>query len=256
MKKITVVLSHPLVIFREGIHFTLSGEEDFEVVGETTTNPAAMELIEAGPPDVVILGQKDARISGPDMARRIKPMYPSVAVVLIVENNSAEPIFDALISGVSATITPDASPEDLVKIIRDAAQGRLMVDEALHMPELAARTLADFQDMAALSEHLGIPTAELTKKETDLLTGIASGNTARPNLPEETVRAQLRIVLQKLISNDRTRAIIEKAQRNLPLVGGLSKASGQVANYLTRTEFKEFKEGLTARLNSLVSEKS
>ena len=31
MEKIKVFLSDPQVLFREGIHFTLSGEEDFEV---------------------------------------------------------------------------------------------------------------------------------------------------------------------------------------------------------------------------------
>ena len=42
MRKIKVFLSDAQVIFREGIHFTLSGEEDFEVTGESTSNDEAL----------------------------------------------------------------------------------------------------------------------------------------------------------------------------------------------------------------------
>ncbi len=34
MEKIKVFLSDPQILFREGMHFTLSGEDDFEVTGD------------------------------------------------------------------------------------------------------------------------------------------------------------------------------------------------------------------------------
>jgi len=42
---ISVVLSDWQVLFREGIHFTLSGEEDIEVIGEVTDGEEALNLI-------------------------------------------------------------------------------------------------------------------------------------------------------------------------------------------------------------------
>jgi len=56
MEKIKVFLSDPQVLFREGIHFILSGEEDFEVTGETTSNEEAFAFLEANPPNVAIRG--------------------------------------------------------------------------------------------------------------------------------------------------------------------------------------------------------
>jgi two-component system NarL family response regulator len=261
MERIKVILSYPQVIFREGIHFVLSGEEDFEVAGETTGNREAFELIEANPPAVAILSQNDEKVSGAEMTRRIKRNYPSVAVVLITDKNDSEQTFTSLTSGVSAYLTPDTEPERLVAVIRDVAQGGLPVVEALLTPALAARTLADFQDLSTLNERLGITMAQLSRKETEILNCIVSGSgigqvATKLNLTEEVIRNHLRTILQKLVANDRNRAIIEKTQMTLSsLIPGVLKGRGEPSEYLTRTEFIEFKGSLMARLKSLVSEK-
>ena len=46
METISVVLADWQVLFREGIHFTLSGEEGIEVVGEVTNGEEALNFIE------------------------------------------------------------------------------------------------------------------------------------------------------------------------------------------------------------------
>jgi DNA-binding NarL/FixJ family response regulator len=255
MEKIKVILSYPQVIFREGIHFVLSGEEDFEVAGETSGNQEVLELIEANPPNVVILSQADKKSDSAEITRRIRWSYPSVAVILIAEKDDSEGIFPAIISGTSAIMTPDTDPERVVAVIREVAQGRLPVVEALATPALAARALADFQDLATLNERLGISMAQLSKKETEILTGIAAGGgigqvAAKLSLSEEVVRDHLRAVLNKLVTNDRNREIIEKTQMTLPSL--MFKGNREPSQYLTRAEFDEFKASLMAGLKSLI----
>lgn len=261
MEKIKVILSHPQVIFREGIHFVLSGEEDFEVAGEATGNREAFELIEANPPGIAILSQNDGKDSGAEMTRRIKRIYPSVGVVLITGQYNSESVFNSLTSGVSAYLTPDIEPERLVAVIRDVVQGRLPAVEELLTPALAARTLADFQDLATLSERMGITMAQPSPKEAEILNSIVSGDgigsvAARLNLAEEIVRNHLRIILQKLVANDRVRTVITEVQRSLPslIPGGLHRGGGP-REYLTRAELNDFKDSLMAGFKSLVSEK-
>ena len=60
MEKTSVFLADWQVLFREGIHFTLSGEEDIEVIGEVNNNEEALKSIEENPPRIAILniGQK------------------------------------------------------------------------------------------------------------------------------------------------------------------------------------------------------
>ena len=71
MEKIKVILSDIQVLFREGIHFILSGEEDFEVTGEASNNEEAMALIDTSPPDIAILGMQNRRLLGPDITQRV-----------------------------------------------------------------------------------------------------------------------------------------------------------------------------------------
>src|SRR4030042_1813989 len=96
MEKIKVFLSDPQVLFREGIHFILSGEDDFEVTGETTGNEEAFSLIEANPPNIAILSMHDAKADGADITRRIRRNMPSVFVILIMDNKEPEKVSAAI----------------------------------------------------------------------------------------------------------------------------------------------------------------
>ncbi len=64
MEKVSVVLADWQVLFREGIHFTLSGEEDIEVIGEVTDGKEALNFIEKNPPRVAILNADRGELSG------------------------------------------------------------------------------------------------------------------------------------------------------------------------------------------------
>lgn len=257
--RIKVILSYQQVIFREGIHFILSGEEDFEVTGEAIGHREAFGLVEANPPDVVVLGEGDDRAAAGEIIRRIKRMYPSVGLVLIAGRNDDETIFDSLTGGVGAVLTPDTAPEQMLDAIRNVAGGRLPAADSLLTPVLAARALADFKDLATLNERMGIAMAQLSRKETEILTGIAAGTGIEKvesglNLTGEAIKDQLRTILQKLVANDRIRTVITEVQRGLPsFIPGLLKGESASQEFLTRAEFNAFKDGLTARFKSLVS---
>jgi DNA-binding NarL/FixJ family response regulator len=259
MEKVKVFISDPQVLFREGIHFILSGEDDFEVTGETTSNEEALNLIEANPPNIAILSTKDNKLNGPDATRRIKRNLPSVSVILVVDKGDEELLFAALKCGASAYLTKDTDPEYLLDAIRVIAQGSQPIIEVLLLPALAAKTLTEFEDLAVLSEQVGNMLARLTPKEAEVLGSIAAGNsleqaTAKLNLNEETIRRNLRMILNKLTANDQARAVIEAAQRSLP---SIIRGTGRITTsgeYVTKAEFNEFKESLMARFKSLTGE--
>ena len=83
MEKVSVVLADWQVLFREGIHFTLSGEEDIEVIGEVTNSGEALNFIEANPPRVAILNADRGEPSGIDVTGRIKQNLPCRLVELM-----------------------------------------------------------------------------------------------------------------------------------------------------------------------------
>lgn len=262
MEKIKVFLSDPQVLFREGIHFILSGEEDFEVTGETTSNEEALSHIEANPPNIAILSIIDGKLNGPETTRRIKRNLPSVSVILTMDKEDEEQLFAAMRSGASACLTKDADPEYLLDTIRVVTQGSQPIIEALLIPGLASRVLVEFEDFTALNEQLDKMLASLGPKEIEILGSIAAGNgieqiTAKLDINEENIRRNLRMILNKLIANDQARAVIEAAQWRLPsIISSTIKKGMPSAEYVTKEEFNEFKESLMERLKSFIGELS
>jgi DNA-binding NarL/FixJ family response regulator len=262
MEKIRVFLSDPQVLFREGIHFILSGEEDFEVTGESTGNEEAYPLIEANPPNIAVLSLQDAKIDGGEITRRIKRGLPSISVILTLEKKDEDKLFQAVKSGASAFLTKDTDPDYLLDIIRVVAQGSQPIIDELLAPALASRALADFKDVVAINKQVDNLLADLGAKESQILSSIASGNNleqvaVKLDINEETIRRNLRMVQSKLVNNDQAHSLFEAAQRSLPvLIRSKAARDTSGAQYVTRAEFIEFKESLIARFKSLINEKS
>jgi DNA-binding NarL/FixJ family response regulator len=262
MGAVKIFLSDPQVLFREGIHFTLSGEDDFEVTGETTSNEEALAFIEDNPPNIAVLSMHNGKYTGPEITRRIKRSLPSVSVILIMDKSDEELLFSAMKSGASACLTKDSDPEYMLDIIRVVAQGSHPIMEDLLIPGLASRALVEFEDLAALSTQLDNMLARLAPNEADILKSIAAGNgieqvAAELDTNEENIRRNLRLILNKLVINDQSRALIEAAQRSTPsIIGDVSKIGGTSTEYVTKEEFNEFKENLMERLKSFIGELS
>jgi DNA-binding NarL/FixJ family response regulator len=260
MEKVKVFLSDPQVLFREGIHFILSGEEEFDVIGETTSNQEAFTLIQANPPNVAILSILDGKFNGLEITRRIKRSLPSVSVILTMDKSDEDQLFEAMKSGASACLSKDTDPEELLNVIRVVAQGNQPITEALLIPGIASRTIIDFEDWAALSEQVDNLLANASPKESEILSSIADGNgieqvAAKLDTNEEVVRRNLKLLLNKLVANDQAQTLIEATQRSLPpMVRGGTKRGKASADYVTREEFNEFKEILMARIKSLIGE--
>ena len=261
MDKIKVFLSDPQILFREGIHFILSGEEDFEVTGETTGNEEAYSLIEANSPSIAILSLNDAKTPGMDVTRRIRRNLPSVYVILTTDKKEPEKCFEAIKSGASACITKDTEPEHLLDIIRVVSQGSFPLMEELLTPEIAKLAIAEFTDLEDLNQQFDNLLARLSPKEQQILTAIAAGSTveqitSKSDFNEETVRRNIRLIFNKLVSNEQARSVIEAAQRNMPTLLRPGKGPGKAGDYVTKAEFNEFKEQLMQRFKSFIGQLS
>ncbi len=259
MEKIKVFLSDPQVLFREGIHFILSGEDDFEVTGETTGNEDALSLIETNPPNIAILSMYDPKADGADITRRIRRNMPSVFVILIMDKKEPERVFIAIKSGTSACLTKDTEPEHLLDIIRVVSQGSLPIMDELFDPAIASMVITEFEDLAEINKQFDNLLANLTPREMQILAAIAAGSkieqiAVKLDINEDTIRRNIRLILNKLVSNEQARHIFEAAQRNLPSIIRAGRGNGKSTEYVTKAEFNEFKDHLTERLKSFIGE--
>lgn len=265
MDKIKVFITDWQVLFREGIHFTLSGEEDFEVIGEATNNEEALESIEKNPPGVAILNADRTQPSGIEVTRRIQKNLPAVRVILIMDNYNDEQLYAALKSGASACLSKDMDPEELLNIIRRVVQGESPISQSLLEPNISSRIIAEFESSTQINDELGDVLAKLLPAEAQVLHQIINGNLPEEiakslDIIEEKVKQYLDVILGKLVANDRSRDVIDIVQGNLnTVISRISKTKRpgkQTTDYITKEEFNTFKDGLMEKFRSLIGDQS
>ena len=259
MDKVSVFLSDWQVLFREGIHFTLSGEEDMEVIGEDIGSEQALAFIETNPPQVAILNADHDKLSGIEVTRRIKQTLPEVSVILIMDSENEEQLFAAMKSGASACLTKDVDPEDIVNIIRKVVQGSQPVSETILRPEIASRVLDQFEVFSSIGEQVGKLLAHLTPRETEILHHIADGSSKEQvvgtlGISEGVIGNKLHSILHKLVANDHKLMLLEAAQSGLSSISRVSFTGKPGVEYITKEEFTAFKESLKERFKSLSGE--
>ena len=259
MDRISVFLSDWQVLFREGIHFTLSGEEDIEVIGEATSSEEALKAIETNPPNIAVLNTNHEDIEGIQAAGYLRRHFPAVATVLIMDSENEEQLFLAMKNGASACLTKEVDPAELIYAIKAVARGEQPITEALLRPEIASRVLDEFEEFAIIGEQLRNLLARLTPGETEILHHIANGAPLDEvyetlGVNEDSVSRAFGIILTKLITNDQSRQVIAATESGLsPAIR--SRLAGQSAgDYVTRDEFTAFKDSFRERLKSAIDE--
>jgi len=260
MEKINVFIADWQVLFREGIHFTLSGEENIGVVGEAADNDEALAFIEANSPDVAVLNIDQGKVSGIEVARHIRHNMLGVSVVLIMDSEDEEQLFSAIKSGASACLTKDTDPDDLVDTVGKVAQGICPLSGALLRPGIASRVIDEFEVLAVIGERLNNLLARLTPREAEVLHQIADGSSSEQvsqalGMSEQAVRQQLELIRTKLVANDQNREVIEAAQSDLlSMIPGDGLTGKPAVEYVTKDEFTEFKESLRERFKAFAGE--
>ncbi|MFC1897780.1 response regulator [Chloroflexota bacterium] len=221
MGKVSVFLAEWQVLFREGIHFTLCGEEDIEVIGEAADNEEALDFIEVNLPSIAILNAGQGKPSGIDVTNRIKRNYPLVSVILIMDREDEEQLFSAMRCGASACVTKDIDPDDLVNTVRKVARGAYPISEALLRPGIAYCVVDEFEAFSLINKGAGNLLASLSPCEGWILRSVADGSSSEQvsqalGISGEVIRHHLDLILAKLVANDHNRVVIEAAQNHLP----------------------------------------
>ncbi|MBN2240839.1 MAG: response regulator [Dehalococcoidales bacterium] len=249
MKKITVFLSDWQVLFREGIHFTLSGEEDFIVTGETTTNQDALAFITENPPDIAVVNVNHSDFSGIEFTRRVKQNYPFISVILVMDTDNEEQLYSALKCGAAACIAKDIDPEELVMLIRQITEGVEPIRSSILRPGIAEKILDDFEGYTVLDKEVDNLLAKLTLRERDVLNHIMRGDTIDDmistfGITRDTAESSLDSIRIKLERNEISSNIVDASQKGLSAVIQRTRRGKKTDSYISREEFEAFKDSL------------
>lgn len=206
MKKIRVLIADDHNIVREGVRMILTGQEDFEVVGEASTGREALERARALAPDVVVMDISMPDMTGIQATERIRKELPSVQVLGLTMHEEQSYVFELLKVGAAGYVLKRAAAEDLVSGVRAAHRG-----EAFLYPSVAKAVVQDYlQRISAKEKDEALD--GLTEREREVLTLIAEGLTnqeiaGKLYISIKTVQTHRAHIMEKLNLHDRTELV-------------------------------------------------
>jgi DNA-binding NarL/FixJ family response regulator len=215
---IRVLICDDQDVVRKGLNIILSHSAGIEVVGLAQDGEEAVKLVQAKPPDVVLMDLKMPRLNGIQATRRITTAVPQVKVVVLTTYDGDEWVFEAIRAGASGYLLKDASSEQIVTAVQDVVNGRVHLD-----PQIAGKVLAEFNRLDHTPPR---PTPDdparqtLTGREISILQLMTQGKNNQDIadalfLSPGTVKNNVSTILGKLHANDRTQAVLAALRRGI-----------------------------------------
>ena len=197
----TVVLDrHPLWL--SGLAQTLE-RAGFEVVGTTTSEARALQLLRQHRPDVLIFEPEALTSPTSRFLTAATSASPGLKAVAVSTVDDSEAIRTVLQSGVWAYVLKQADPEDIAVAVRQAFSHSIHFAHTLERGNTVNATAAPQSNGAGLSV--------LTRRELEILSLVTEGksNSAMARelwVTEQTVKFHLSNVYRKLDVANRTAA--------------------------------------------------
>lgn len=214
MKLITIVVIDDHPIFRQGVIDSFSLEPDIVVVGEADNGEDGIELIKTSRPQVAVVDVNLPGLNGQQVTRRIAEEKLSTRVILLTAYDDADQKLHAMRAGAAAYCVKDVKPEYLIKVIRDVARGKYVIDEEVFDVLDLDRwvTPQTFEALRPYSDP-GQPYQPLSKREMEVLTLVTQGMSNKEiagnlNISHQTVKNHVTSILRKLGVEDRTQAAL------------------------------------------------
>jgi DNA-binding NarL/FixJ family response regulator len=209
-ENIQVVVVDDHNFFRQGLR-DLLGEQDLEVVGEAASGEAALKLVEATAPDVVVMDLNMPGMGGVEATRRLTAAAPHTRVLVLTIAADGGQVIEALMAGACGYLLKDASVEEIVSGVRAAAAG-----ESLISPPIASQLLTRLRADQREPTEDAVPAegrADLSDREIEVLRLLAAGKDNAEIAGElfispKTVKNHISSILAKLQIENRIQAAV------------------------------------------------
>lgn len=208
--RVVVVDDHQIV--RDGLVALLRALGGIEVVGTAGDGRDAIHVVDADPPDVVVMDIQMPVLDGIEATRHISGRHPDVRVLMLTMNEDDDTILSALRAGASGYLLKGADAAEVHRAIVATAGGGMVFGASV-----AARVAGLFAGRARRTEH---PFPDLSERERAVLDLLAAGRSndaiaAELYVSNKTVRNTVSSIYAKLHAADRAEAIIKAREAGL-----------------------------------------
>lgn len=202
--RVLVVDDEPMVCAH--LRTILDSAEDIDVIDAAHDGAAAVEAVIRHRPDVVLMDLRMPGVDGLSAIERIGQLPQRPAVVALTTFDADSYVVRALRAGASGFLVKSTPPEDLISLVRVAADGHTVLS-----PTATRRLVAAQADEQAIRARALAIVRELTEREAEVLgclgEGLSNAQIAkRLSLSEATVKGHVSRTLEKLSCANRTQA--------------------------------------------------
>ena len=204
MIRVVVVDDEPMVCAH--LRTILGSAPDIEVVDEAHDGAAGVEAVLRSRPDVVLMDLRMPVLDGIAAIEQIVRLADPPVVVVLTTFDADQYVLRALRAGAAGFLVKSTPPEDLIGLVRVAAEGHTVLS-----PAAARRLIAASADSQPAAERARRLASSLTEREVEVLTCLGEGLSnaqiaGRLFLSEATVKGYVSRMLDKLGLDNRTQA--------------------------------------------------
>ena len=168
---IRVVLADDHTLLRAGLRALLQRIAGVEVVGEAANGQAALAIVAASRPHILISDIAMPHLSGLDLTPRVVQDYAPTKVIILSMHSSEEYVCQALRAGASGYLLKDSGTAELEIALRAVARG-----ETYLSPAVSKVVIADYlQRTSEEPTELDL----ITPRQREILRLIAHGNSTK-----------------------------------------------------------------------------
>jgi DNA-binding NarL/FixJ family response regulator len=206
MTPIRIVIADDHPVFRAGLQGLLSGQEDFQVVGEAANGREAVDMVCLASPDVLLVDLQMPELDGVHAIREIRNVAPKTRILVLTTYDSDGDILRAVEAGATGYLLKDTPREELFKAIRATARG-----DSVLSPTVASKLVGRARAPVDRS---------LSAREIEVLRLVARGTSNKIigkelRISEATVKTHLLHIFAKLSVDDRTAAVTAAMERGV-----------------------------------------
>jgi two-component system response regulator NreC len=204
---IRLLLVDDHAVVRLGLKMLIESEGDLEIAGEADSAKSALERAASLQPDVILMDVGLPDLSGIEITREIKKLYPGIAIVALTIHEDEEYFFRMLDAGASGYVPKRAAPEELLSAIRLVASGEVYI-----YPSLAKLLVKDYLNQPHPGAENINGMEAITTREQEVLAMIADGANNNEiaealSISPKTVARHRENIMQKLNLHSRTELV-------------------------------------------------
>ena len=202
-EKITILHIDDHPVFRYGIETLINTQPDMVLVAQASTGQQGIDYFRRQQADIILMELRLPDMSGIDAMIAIRAEFPDARCIILSTFELDNEIRRALAEGAHAYLLKSMLPRELLGAIREVHAGKKKIPI-----EIAAKLAEHYSD------------EPLSGREVEVLRHLVDGNRNRDIadklfIAEETVKAHMKHIMEKLGANDRTQALAIGLRRGL-----------------------------------------